>query len=315
MVGRTNPLFRLARVLVGVLGVGLSAFDCSALEQDRSPDLERANAALRIGDYTAARSAFQSHLAGGRNLEPARAGLLQTLFETGCYAEAAGLSVDFLAGQVSPAVLVEAGRIAAATGDYAQAETRFPKRACVLQSGARDGCEELADLLALMGRRSEAVRLWEGLVADYREGRLRKSEALGSAAVAAWRLGYTGDAKEIFLDATEERQNEPIALQSLADFGLLFWTSTMPLMPSVPSGTASRSTNRIPRRSSALRRPSGTKAVQKLKRLPGRLWKSTRITSRPYASWPSSASRKRNTMPRRARLAALLPSIQTASRL
>lgn len=189
---------------------------------DADLSLGRADAALRAGDYEAARKGYETLAAAGRSGEPARAGLLRTLYETGAYREAEKLAEGYLSEHRSPAVSLGAGLVAWATGDLRRAE------ALLRQSHEQEGparvfaARELADLLNDQGKRSEARALWEEILREYRAGRLRGSDALGQAAVAAWRLGFAQDAKEIFLDATDEKVPGPVSLRSLADFGFLF---------------------------------------------------------------------------------------------
>jgi tetratricopeptide (TPR) repeat protein len=45
---------------------------------------------------------------------------------------------------------------------------------------------------------------------------------LGDVAVAAWRLGFVQDAKDIFIDATGAKAEGEVALETLSDFGYLF---------------------------------------------------------------------------------------------
>jgi tetratricopeptide (TPR) repeat protein len=192
------------------------------LAPDSQASLERADAALRTGDYAAARKGYDSLVAAGRSQEQARAGLLKTLYETGAYREADRLAEGYISESPSPEVLLEAGLIASATGDRRRAEARL-RQSYGRQSAARTcAARELADLLKSQDRLSEAQGLWEEILREYRAGHLRGSDALGQVAVAAWRLGHAQDAKEMFLDATDEEVSGPVSPRSLADFGLLF---------------------------------------------------------------------------------------------
>jgi len=194
----------------------------SVLTPDVDVSLERADMALRTGDYAAARQGYETLLAAGRNQGLAQAGLLRALYETGAYREAEKLAGGFIAQHPSPAISLEAGLIGWAIGDLRRAE------ALLRQSYGQQGpahvhaARELADLLNAQGRRPEAEVLWEEILREYRAGRLRGSDALGQAAVAAWRLGFAKDAKETFLDATDEKASGPVSPRSLADFGFLF---------------------------------------------------------------------------------------------
>ena len=169
--------------------------------------LQRADAALRTGDYQAAHKLYETLLSTSRDNAPARAGLLQALYETGAYSEAEKLAAEFITKDPSPEIYLEAGRIEFATGELRQAELHL--RQCYRQQGTVrvQAARELADLLSACGRRSEARNLWEEIVAEYRAGR---------------RLGYAQDAKEIFLDATDDKISGLVSPRSLADFGFLF---------------------------------------------------------------------------------------------
>jgi tetratricopeptide (TPR) repeat protein len=204
-----------------LIAVVVSGTD-SVVMAEADTALQRADAALRTGDYQAAHKLYETLLSTSRDNAPARAGLLQALYETGAYSEAEKLAAEFITKDPSPEIYLEAGRIESATGELRQAELHL--RQCYRQQGAVrvQAARELADLLSACGRRSEARNLWEEIVAEYRAGRLRGSDALGQAAVAAWRLGYAQDAKEIFLDATDDKISGLVSPRSLADFGFLF---------------------------------------------------------------------------------------------
>ena len=178
---RVDWIARLGPILTGALCAALCSSNCSALRRDGPEDIARAEAAFRAGDYEAARGGFEPAIAGGRDAERARAGLLRVLFETGRYAEAGKLADGFLSARPSAPLLLEAGRIAGAVGDSQRAEA-FLRRSLELSGPNRwAAARELADLLESTGRRTEAVGLWEGIIKDYREGRLRSSEASESA--------------------------------------------------------------------------------------------------------------------------------------
>ena len=194
----------------------------SRLSQDAGVSLERADAALRGGDYPAARKGYEALVAEGRNAEQARVGLLRTLNETGAYREASKLAETFVSRNPSPELFLEAGLIARAIGDLRRAETYLRRSHEQPGPAGIHAAGELAELMNSQGKRSEARVLWEGIMQQYRSGRLRGSEALGQAAVAAWRLGYAQDAKDIFLDATDENASGPVSARPLADFGFLF---------------------------------------------------------------------------------------------
>ncbi len=181
----------------------------------------RGFAALRSGDYARAREDFEGVLKAKPD-EETQIGLLETLRLTGGYQEAAKRAETFLVARESSAGLhLEAGRLAATLGDYAAAEKHL-RRSLALGGRSRlDAKRELADLLEELGRSPEAESLYDSLIDEYRKGTVRGSKDLGNAAVAAWKRGYIQDAKDIFLDATDEKRGE-VALESLSDFGHLF---------------------------------------------------------------------------------------------
>ena len=213
---------RIPSVCVAVLIVTLAAGSYSVLKSGADASLERAEAALRAGDYAAARKGYETLLAEGRDQGPAQVGLLRTLYETGAYREAERLAGGFIEQRASPAIYFEAGRIACAIGDLRRAEAHL--RQSHEQRGTTGiyAARELADLLSDQGRRSDARVLWEQILEEYRAGRIRGSDGLGQAAVAAWRLGHAQDSKEIFLDATDEKVSGPVSPRSFSDFGFLF---------------------------------------------------------------------------------------------
>jgi tetratricopeptide (TPR) repeat protein len=178
------------------------------------------NEALRSGDYVKALEHFERALGMKTETEKAQAGLLETLREVGRYEEAQKRADEFLALQEkSPRVHFEKGRSAKERGDYPLAEKHL-RRALVLGGEIRrSAVRELGTLLEETGRLPEAQTLWQQLVDDYRKGVVRGSQDLGNVAVAAWRLGWAHDAKDIFIDATS---GEGVSLESLALFGFLF---------------------------------------------------------------------------------------------
>ncbi len=182
--------------------------------------------ALRSGDYTKAREYFEAALKSKADPENAQAGLIQTLRETGAYADAARRSDEFLSVQGNSALLhLERARVAETVGDYSGAEKHL-RRALALSPGRTelrgDALRELGELLETLGRRAEAARFWDQLIEEYRAGRTAGSRSLGNAAMAAWRRGYVQDARDIFMDATEPKPAGEIALEALSDFGYLF---------------------------------------------------------------------------------------------
>ena len=175
---------------------------------------------MRSGDYAKAREHFEAALKSSAGQEESQVGLLQTLRETGQYDEARRRGEEFLAGRPGSAALrLETARSLIARGEYAAAEKHL--RAALPVGGATRGdvTRELALLLEDTGRRDEARILWQQLVDEYRKGGARDSQTLGNAAVAAWRLGWAHDAKDVFIDAT----TGPAApLEALSNFGYLF---------------------------------------------------------------------------------------------
>ncbi|HYK90426.1 MAG TPA: hypothetical protein VE398_16750, partial [Acidobacteriota bacterium] len=114
-----------------------------------------------------------------------------------------------------------------AVGDYIAAEKDFRRAMDLTAASAGSGTHmdavcDLASLLDELGRAREAQQLWDGLIELYRTGQVKGSRQLGDIAVAAWHRGYIQDAKDIFIDATSDKQTGEISLESLTDFGYLF---------------------------------------------------------------------------------------------
>jgi cellulose synthase operon protein C len=184
-------------------------------------------AALRSGEYAKAQEYFVAALKDSAAPEESRAGLLQTLRETGAYEEAVKRSEEFLSSFDGSSLLhLERGRIAEILGDYANAEKHY-RRSLSLASTKTplrmDAAIELAGLLDTTGRRGEAVSLWDKLLDEYRSGSVQGSRSLGDIAVAAWKSGYVPqDAVDIFMDATDEKLGGELSLEALSNFGYLF---------------------------------------------------------------------------------------------
>ena len=208
------------KIALLVLGFSLVLGCCFAWMPSAEESYSIATQALRSGDYAKAQEHFERALGTKTQTEKAQAGLLEALREVGRYDEALKRADEFLALQEKSArIHFEKGRSAQARGDYALAEKHW-RRALVLGGEIRrSALRELGSLLEDTGRRSEAQPLWQQLVDDYRKGVVRGSQDLGNVAVAAWRLGWAQDAKDIFLDATS---GEDVSLESLAHFGFLF---------------------------------------------------------------------------------------------
>ncbi|MBN1569136.1 MAG: tetratricopeptide repeat protein [Acidobacteria bacterium] len=216
---------KLIGLIVGAVSL-FTALGSVPVMKSKNPDhFTQANAALRSGDYAVAAKSFESALKDKTNLEESRAGLLQTLRQTGAYREAVERSEDFLASQNrSPLLHLERGRIAEAMGDYPGAEKHLRQARSLASAGSTaylDATRVLADLLEETGRRDEARILWDGLIEEFRNKRISGSQNLGNFAAAAWRRGYIEDAKDIFLDATDPDRGE-VSLEMLAGFGYLF---------------------------------------------------------------------------------------------
>jgi tetratricopeptide (TPR) repeat protein len=234
MIGLKHPgrtvhrwSWNLASLRLGVFVFAFFAMNCSAWMPSAAESGTLGRAALRSGDYAAARNHFESALKSNPGLEESQAGLLETLRQTGAYAEAEGRADGFLKiKEESVLVHLARGRIAEERGQFDDAELHF-RRSIALpatQSGASHltAMKELASLLEIIGRRDEANSLWDQVIDEYRRGRIRGSDALGSAAVAAWHRGYAQDAKDIFIDATGGKAGSEVPLEVLSDFGYLF---------------------------------------------------------------------------------------------
>jgi len=97
---------------------------------------------------------------------------------------------------------------------------------------------------------------------------------LGVIALAAWRRDYIPDAKDIFIDATEEKPGTELPLEALCNFGYLFLEKYEPTLAIGVFRIARRSTRCIRRPSSDWRWRSSMKAAVKSRFLRARRWKS-----------------------------------------
>jgi cellulose synthase operon protein C len=188
--------------------------------------------ALRSGDYAKAQEYFEAALKDSAVSEEGRAGFIQTLRERGSYAEALKRSEEFLSSFDGSAILhLERGRIAEILGDYPNAEQHYRRSiplASTKMSVRMDATIALAELLDKTGRRKEAITFWDKLLDEYRSGSVQGSKNLGDIAVAAWNRGYIDDAKDIFMDATDEKLGGNLSLEALSDFGYLFLAKYRP---------------------------------------------------------------------------------------
>jgi tetratricopeptide (TPR) repeat protein len=198
---------------------------CSSRLWASSGNSSPGEAAVRSGEYEKARQYFESALNDKEDLEKSQAGLLHTLRLTGTYQEAAKRSADFLSTRDDSALLhFERGRILEAIGDYAAAEKHLRRSLALALGGSAlhmDAMRVLAELLEEVGQKSDARSLWDRLIEEYRTGKVQGSRQLGDVAMAAWRLGYVQDAKDIFMDATDPKLGD-VSLESLSNFGYLF---------------------------------------------------------------------------------------------
>ena len=208
--------------LGGLFLILLPASNLGAVESKSA-----AYAALRVGDYAKARELFESALKAAPDHEPSQLGLLQTLHQTGAYREAGPLADSFLEKQThSAAFRLERARIALLTGQYAMAERLLRECLGMTTGGPFDTRAAaqclLGSLMDSVGRKNDARGQWQELIRDLRSGRLTSKQTRGNAAVAAWRLGYAQDARDLFLDATDEKRDGEVSLDALCDFGYLF---------------------------------------------------------------------------------------------
>lgn len=212
----------LARVKLIPIAMGfcLGVACCSAFRPDAQESHARGREMLRSGQYEEAIEQFETALKSSPDHEGSQTGILEALRETGRYELAQKRAEGFPAAREAAAGLhVEMGRILAARGEYTESEKHF-RRAIGLGGDRRlAASRELAALLEETGRRSDAESIWRQVLEEYKKRQLRGSEALGIAALAAWRLGYAQDAKDLFLDATS---GSDASLRALADFGFLF---------------------------------------------------------------------------------------------
>ncbi len=209
-----------SNVTLVVLLAAILMGNCSAAGPEQNA--AEAQAALRSGDYAGAREGFEAVLRSQPDQEPSQIGLLQALRESGAYEEACRRGDEFLkVNAKSAGLLLERGRSAVAVGDYEAAENHL-RRALIPGALRRTVASELAFLLDNVGRQAEAEALWDGLLDEYREGRVAGRRDLGVIAFAGWRRGYIQDAKDIFIDATGEQPDADTPLEALSNFGYLF---------------------------------------------------------------------------------------------
>mgnify|MGYP005831549567 CR=1 FL=1 len=223
---RTGVSIGLERLLA-LVGTLLLLGNCPALRLQAQGDAAAGRAALRAGDYQKAREQFEAVLRARPGDEESQAGLLAALRAVGRYDEALRLGEKFAAARgASGRLQLETARAAAALGRLAEAEERLRRaRAAAQPAGDAvllDAERELAELLEATGRAREAAAVREGMLDRYRRGTVRGSKALGDVAVAAWRLGYVHDAKDIFMDAADAAAAGEVAPEALCDFGYLF---------------------------------------------------------------------------------------------
>jgi cellulose synthase operon protein C len=218
---QSRNLRRTGRLLSYFSCISWSALFCF-LPAAYGQTLAEAKAALRAGDYAIARQSFESLLRTRPDQEEAQIGLLQTLRETGAYAEAIRRGDEYLKQRSASAGLrLERARAARAIGDYAGAEEHL---LAVQSPGGlrRTILSELADLLEYVGRTGEAESAWDRLIGDYRTSVITQPQELGITALAAWHRGYIQDAKDIFIDATGSTPGPSTPLEALSNFGYLF---------------------------------------------------------------------------------------------
>jgi len=202
-----------------ISGFVLLCLVCGAAPAQSPAD---AQSALRAGDYAKAREGFEAALRAHPDQEGSQIGLLQALRETGAYEEACKRGDEFLGFHGnSGGLLIERARSASALGDYAGAE-QYLRRALALPGSRRAATAELAGLLETVGRDADANRLWDGIIAEYHDGSITRSQDLGVLALAAWHRGYIQDAKDFFIDATGANPGADTPLDVLCNFGYLF---------------------------------------------------------------------------------------------
>ncbi len=199
--------------------------NCSAWLQSPAEYAARGKAALRTGDYAAARKDFEASLGRSPGPEESQVGLLRVLRITGAYEEATKRASEFLpAHGESAALQLETGLIEVERGDYASAEKHL-RRSIDLAGNTvlrPVGMKHLAALFEAEGRRAESNSLWEKLIQEYSSGRISGSRGLGTVAVAAWKRGHVQDARDLFVDATDGKAGGEVSLEALSDFGYLF---------------------------------------------------------------------------------------------
>ena len=212
----------LVSAATGILLLGC----CSALQPEVSESHRLGMAALRSGEYDTARKHFEQALESGQHREGSQAGLLRALREVGRYTEARNQGRAFLAQfPAASGVSLETARSSVLLGDYHAAEVLLRDAVGLGGDSKLEVAGELALLLEATGRRESARELWNTMISQFRTGRIQGSRKLGNIAVAAWQLGWIDDARDIFVDATTA---EPVALESLSNFGYLFLEKYVP---------------------------------------------------------------------------------------
>jgi len=209
------------KLLLWILCISASAFSERGGRPAQAQGLPEARAALRAGEYAAARQGFEAALRARPDLEEAQVGLLQALRETGAYQEACKRADEFVKLRSSAGLHLERARSARAVGDYPGAEEHL-RLALASPALRRTVQAELADLLDSLGRTADADALWEGLLNDYRANRISAPRDMGIIALAAWQRGYIEDAKDFFIDATGSQPGPDTPLEILSNFGYLF---------------------------------------------------------------------------------------------
>ncbi len=214
-----------ARNVVQVSALALLLASCSVGMRGAAGSEAPGMAALRSGDYRTARTQFETSVKSNGGSEESQCGLLETLRLTGEYQLAETRAAEFLRAKEDSARLhLESARILMERGRYEAAERDYRRALALPAAGSLHlvSMKELASLLEETGRIDAADSMWDRILDEYRQGRVRGSAGLGSAAVAAWHRGYVQDAKDIFLDATGSRAGEEPSLEALSDFGYLF---------------------------------------------------------------------------------------------
>ncbi|MFQ5571756.1 MAG: tetratricopeptide repeat protein [Rhodothermales bacterium] len=187
-------------VIAFLAAVAFGVYPISGCAQ--TPEEQSAEHALQTGDYPEARRLYKALLDAP---DPATAehtvGYFETFLATGDYRD--GLrDIEARLAQTpdAPYLLSMKGRLLVAVGRYAEADQAFRKAGQQKPDYWRNALE-LADLLDLIGRRTQARRIYAALYNAYKQGEFTTAEELGIAGRSAAAMEDFHDANTAFRTA------------------------------------------------------------------------------------------------------------------